>query len=71
MLSSRSAFSNSTRVPAYLNDVSLMLIFGLCGVSLMVLVGYAGLVSPRVMLHSSALAPMHTSISHSIWLWPV
>ena len=32
-------------VPAYLNDVSLMLIFGLCGVSLMVLVGYAGLVS--------------------------
>jgi branched-chain amino acid transport system permease protein len=32
-------------LPAYLNDVSLMLIFGLCGVSLMVLVGYAGLVS--------------------------
>jgi branched-chain amino acid transport system permease protein len=32
-------------LPAYLNDVSLMLIFGLCGVSLMVLVGYTGLVS--------------------------
>ena len=32
-------------LPTYLNDVSLMLIFGLCGVSLMVLVGYAGLVS--------------------------
>jgi branched-chain amino acid transport system permease protein len=32
-------------LPAYLADLSLMLIFGLCGVSLMVLVGYTGLVS--------------------------
>jgi branched-chain amino acid transport system permease protein len=32
-------------LPAYLGDLSLMLIFGLCGVSLMVLVGYTGLVS--------------------------
>jgi branched-chain amino acid transport system permease protein len=32
-------------LPAYLSDLSLMLIFGLCGVSLMVLVGYTGLVS--------------------------
>jgi hypothetical protein len=32
-------------IPAYLSDLSLMLIFGLCGVSLMVLVGYTGVVS--------------------------
>lgn len=32
-------------LPAYLSDLSLMLIFGLCGVSLMVLVGYTGVVS--------------------------
>ena len=32
-------------LPSYLDDLSLMLIFGLCGVSLMVLVGYTGLVS--------------------------
>ena len=32
-------------LPAYLGDLSLMLIFGLCGLSLMVLVGYTGLVS--------------------------
>jgi len=32
-------------LPAYLSDLSLMLIFGLCGLSLMVLVGYTGLVS--------------------------
>lgn len=31
--------------PAYLVDFSLVLIFGLCGLSLMVLVGYTGLVS--------------------------
>ena len=32
-------------LPDYLSDLSLMLIYGLCGVSLMVLVGYTGLVS--------------------------
>jgi branched-chain amino acid transport system permease protein len=32
-------------LPAYLVDFSLVLIFGLCGLSLMVLVGYTGLVS--------------------------
>ena len=32
-------------LPAYLSDLSLMLIFGLCGVSLMLLVGYTGVVS--------------------------
>jgi branched-chain amino acid transport system permease protein len=32
-------------VPAYLTDVSLVLIYGLCGLSLMVLAGYTGLVS--------------------------
>ena len=32
-------------VPAYLVDISLVLIYGLCGLSLMVLAGYTGLVS--------------------------
>jgi len=32
-------------VPAYLGDVSLVFIYGICGVSLMVLAGYTGLVS--------------------------
>jgi branched-chain amino acid transport system permease protein len=32
-------------VPAYLNDISLVFIYGLCGLSLMVLAGYTGLVS--------------------------
>src|SRR3989442_4235152 len=32
-------------VPAYLVDISLVFIYGLCGVSLMVLAGYTGLVS--------------------------
>jgi branched-chain amino acid transport system permease protein len=32
-------------VPAYLSDVSLVFIYGLCGLSLMVLAGYTGLVS--------------------------
>src|SRR5262249_32005366 len=32
-------------IPAYLVDVSLVFIYGLCGVSLMVLAGYTGLVS--------------------------
>jgi branched-chain amino acid transport system permease protein len=32
-------------VPAYLVDLSLMLIYGLCGLSLMVLAGFTGLVS--------------------------
>src|SRR6185295_18089189 len=32
-------------VPAYLGDISLVFIYGLCGLSLMVLAGYTGLVS--------------------------
>src|ERR1051325_5800222 len=32
-------------VPDYLSDVSLVFIYGLCGLSLMVLAGYTGLVS--------------------------
>src|SRR6266545_5783716 len=32
-------------VPSYLVDISLVFIYGLCGVSLMVLAGYTGLVS--------------------------
>ena len=32
-------------LPAYLTDLSLVLIYGLCGLSLMVLAGYTGLVS--------------------------
>ena len=32
-------------IPAYLVDVSLVFIYGLCGISLMVLAGYTGLVS--------------------------
>src|SRR5215831_17498362 len=32
-------------MPAYLVDISLVLIYGLCGLSLMVLAGYTGLVS--------------------------
>jgi branched-chain amino acid transport system permease protein len=32
-------------VPAYLSDISLVFIYGLCGLSLMVLAGYTGLVS--------------------------
>src|SRR5499425_1366924 len=32
-------------VPAYLVDISLVLIYGLCGLALMVLAGYTGLVS--------------------------
>src|SRR5205814_5404002 len=32
-------------VPEYLGDLSLVFIYGLCGVSLMVLAGYTGLVS--------------------------
>src|SRR5512143_2222734 len=32
-------------VPSYLIDISLVFIYGLCGVSLMVLAGYTGLVS--------------------------
>src|SRR5207237_8403296 len=32
-------------VPTYLSDISLVFIYGLCGVSLMVLAGYTGLVS--------------------------
>src|SRR5262249_31274915 len=32
-------------VPAYLVDISLVLIYGLCGISLMALAGYTGLVS--------------------------
>jgi ABC-type branched-subunit amino acid transport system ATPase component/ABC-type branched-subunit amino acid transport system permease subunit len=32
-------------VPAYLGDISLVFIYGVCGVSLMVLAGYTGLVS--------------------------
>jgi len=32
-------------IPAYLVDVSLVFIYGLCGLSLMVLAGYTGLVS--------------------------
>jgi branched-chain amino acid transport system permease protein len=32
-------------VPSYLSDISLVCIYGLCGVSLMVLAGYTGLVS--------------------------
>src|SRR4030095_263513 len=32
-------------VPEYLNDISLVFIYGLCGLSLMVLAGYTGLVS--------------------------
>ncbi len=32
-------------LPAYLVDLSLMLIYGLCGLSLMVLAGFTGLVS--------------------------
>ena len=32
-------------VPAYLDDLSLVFIYGLCGLSLMVLAGYTGLVS--------------------------
>src|SRR5262245_66282371 len=32
-------------VPAYLVDISLVLIYGLCGLSLMALAGYTGLVS--------------------------
>ena len=32
-------------IPAYLGDVSLVFIYGLCGLSLMVLAGYTGLVS--------------------------
>ena len=32
-------------VPAYLGDIALVFIYGLCGLSLMVLAGYTGLVS--------------------------
>src|ERR1700675_86827 len=32
-------------VPEYVSDISLVFIYGLCGVSLMVLAGYTGLVS--------------------------
>src|SRR5437763_4135474 len=32
-------------VPSYLVDISLVFIYGLCGLSLMVLAGYTGLVS--------------------------
>ena len=32
-------------VPAYLGDISLVLIYGLCGIALMALAGYTGLVS--------------------------
>ena len=32
-------------IPAYLGDISLVFIYGLCGLSLMVLAGYTGLVS--------------------------
>ena len=34
-----------TLVPAYLGDIALVFIYGLCGLSLMVLAGYTGLVS--------------------------
>ena len=49
-------------VPDYLVDISLVFIYGLCGLSLMVLAGYTGLVSlgtPR----SSASGPTPTSTS--------
>ncbi|HMH77132.1 MAG TPA: hypothetical protein VK547_10945, partial [Candidatus Udaeobacter sp.] len=32
-------------IPAYLSDMSMVFIYGLCGLSLMVLAGYTGLVS--------------------------
>jgi len=32
-------------VPAFLTDISLVFVYGICGISLMVLAGYTGLVS--------------------------
>jgi len=45
VLALASALALPVLVPSYLTDISLLFIYGLCGLSLMVLAGYTGLVS--------------------------
>jgi len=41
-------------VPEYVSDIALVFIYGLCGLSLMVLAGYTGLVSTRARTRRSS-----------------
>ena len=59
-------------IPAYLVDVSLVFIYGLCGLSLMVLAGYTGLVSLGHAAFLGIGAYTHVYVVHDLGLpWVV
>jgi branched-chain amino acid transport system permease protein len=59
-------------VPSYLVDVSLVFIYGLCGLSLMVLAGYTGLVSLGHAAFLGIGAYTHVYLSQDLgWPWIV
>src|SRR5438874_11533284 len=55
-------------VPAYLGDIALVFIYGLCGLSLMVLAGYTGLVSLGHAAFLGIGAYAHVYFAHDLGL---